>query len=184
MNGVGEEAKSQRDITEHQDVGNDDDAGVLRGFELDVVFHRALSKIVSFEWDYLARELNIHHILEHVYQVLIVANALHGSVHSVIVIVVHGLVKGLEVTDKNLALPFLCSCYRVIVFLKQKGDLHTGRVDQTSLAKSLRASLTSLSTKHCKRQDGSANAVETNAARFVGIWNALRHGLRVEGLAD
>jgi len=89
--------------------------------------------------------------LEHIYQVLIVTNALHWSIHSVVVPVVHGLVKGLEVADKNLALPFLSSFYGVIIFLEQKGNLHSGCVDQASLAKSLRASLTSFSTKHCKR---------------------------------
>jgi hypothetical protein len=68
--------------------------------------------------------------------------------------------------------------------LQQKGNLHRWGVDQTSLAKSLRASFTSLSTENGKRQHGSAYAVETNATRFVGIWNALCHDLGVKGLAD
>jgi hypothetical protein len=109
VNWVWEEAESQRDIAEHQDVRDDYDVGVLRRFKLYVVFHRALSEVISLKWNYLAGELDIHNVLEGVNQVLVVTDSFHWSVHSVVVVVVHSLVEGLEVADKNLALPFLSS---------------------------------------------------------------------------
>jgi len=45
--------------------------------------------------------------MENINQVLVVTDSFHWSVHCVVVVVVKGLVEGLEVADENLALPLL-----------------------------------------------------------------------------